>query len=140
MTEKGEEAAYEVGIYNLPKEIIQLLGRLYFRTSYGQNVLNHSIECAHLAGMIAEELGLNVEIAKMGGLLHDIGKAIDQEVGGKHVEVGQRILKNLGVKEEIIKAMEAHHEEYPFSSPESYIVATVDALSALKAGSAQGYA
>jgi len=134
MMEKGEEAAYEVGIYNLPKEIIQLLGRLYFRTSYGQNVLNHSVECAHLAGLIAEELGLNVEIAKTGGLLHDIGKAIDQEVGGKHVEVGQRILKKFGIKEEIIKAMEAHHEEYPFSSPESYIVAAVDALSASRPG------
>jgi ribonuclease Y len=134
MTEKGEEAAYEVGVYNLPKEIIQLLGRLYFRTSYGQNVLNHSIECAHLAGLIAEELELNVEVAKTGALLHDIGKAIDQEVGGKHVEVGQRILKKFGIKEEIIRAMEAHHEEYPFSSPESYIVAAADALSASRPG------
>lgn len=134
MMEKGEEAAYEVGIYNLPKEIIQLLGRLYFRTSYGQNVLTHSIECAHLASMLAEELGLNMEIAKAGALLHDIGKAIDQEVGGKHVEVGQRILKKFGIKEEIIKAMEAHHEDYPFSTPESYVVAAVDALSASRPG------
>lgn len=134
MVEKGEEAAYEAGIYNLPKEIIQLLGRLYFRTSYGQNVLNHSVECAHLAGMIAEELKLNVETAKTGALLHDIGKAIDQEVGGSHIEVGQRILKKFGIKEEVIKAMEAHHEDYPFSSPESYVVATVDALSASRPG------
>ncbi|OGM91032.1 ribonuclease Y [Candidatus Wolfebacteria bacterium RIFCSPLOWO2_01_FULL_38_11] len=134
MMEKGEEAVHEVGIYNLPKEIIQLLGRLYFRTSYGQNVLMHSIECAHLSSMIASELNLDVEIAKMGALLHDIGKAIDQEVGGSHVEIGQRILKKFGVKEEVIRAMEAHHEEYPFSIPESYVVAAADALSASRPG------
>lgn len=134
INEKGEEAAHELGIYNLPKEITQVLGRLYLRTSYGQNVLNHSIECAHLATMIAEELGLNIEVAKIGALLHDIGKAIDQEVGGKHVEVGQRILRKFGIKDEIIKAMEAHHEEYPFSSPESYVVAAADALSASRPG------
>ena len=124
ITEKGEEAAYEVGVYNLPKEIIQLLGRLYCRTSYGQNVLNHSIEAAHLASMMASELGLNVEIAKIGALLHDIGKAIDQEVGGgSHVELGVRILKKFGVSEEIIS-----------SSPESYIVAAADALSGARPG------
>lgn len=134
MIEKGEEATYEVGVYNLPKEIIQLLGRLHFRTSYGQNVLNHSIECSHIAGLIADELGLNVETAKTGALLHDIGKAIDQEVGGKHVEVGQRILRKFGIKDDIIKAMEAHHEEYPFSTPESFIVAAADALSASRPG------
>ncbi len=134
MFKKGEEAAYEVGIYNLPKEIIQLLGRLYFRTSYGQNVLAHSVETACLAAMIAAELGVNVEVAKLGALLHDVGKAIDQEVGGKHVELGQRILKKFGVKEEVIKAMEAHHEEYPFSTPESYLVAAADALSASRPG------
>ncbi|MBI5079530.1 ribonuclease Y [Candidatus Wolfebacteria bacterium] len=134
MMKKGEEAAYEVGIYNLPKEIIQLLGRLYFRTSYGQNVLAHSVETAHLAAMIAAELGINVEVAKLGALLHDIGKAVDHEVGGKHVELGQRILKKFGVKEEVIKAMEAHHEEYPFSTPESYLVAAADALSASRPG------
>ncbi len=132
--EKGEEAAYEVGVYNLPKEIIQLLGRLYFRTSYGQNVLNHSIECAHLSAMMAAELGVNVEVAKLGALLHDLGKAVDQEVGGKHVELGQRILKKFGIAEEVIKAMEAHHGEYPFSSPESYIVAAADAISGARPG------
>lgn len=134
MIEKGEAAAHEVGIYNLPKEIIQLLGRLYFRTSYGQNVLEHSVEAAHLSGMIATELGLNVEIAKTGALLHDIGKAIDQEVGGKHVELGQRILKKFGIKEAVIKAMEAHHEEFPFSTPESYVVAAAEAVSAARPG------
>lgn len=134
MAEKGEESSHEVGIYNLPTEITQILGKLYFRTSYGQNVLIHSIECAHLAGMIAEELNLNVEIAKTGALLHDIGKAIDQETGGKHVEIGQKILKKFNIKEEIIRAMEAHHEEYPFSTPESYVVAAVDAISASRPG------
>lgn len=134
MIKKGEEAAYEVGAYNLPKEIIQLLGRLYFRTSYGQNVLAHSVETAHLAAMIATELGINVEVAKLGAFLHDIGKAVDHEVGGKHVELGQRILKKFGIKEEVIKAMESHHEEYPFSTPESYLVAAADALSASRPG------
>ncbi len=134
MIEKGEAAAYEIGIYNLPKEIIQLLGRLYFRTSYGQNVLEHSVESAHLAGMIATELGLNIETVKMGALLHDIGKAIDQEVGGKHVELGQKILKKFGIKDEVIRAMEAHHEEFPFSTPESYVVAAAEAVSAARPG------
>lgn len=134
IAEKGEEAAYEVGVYGLPREIVQLLGRLYFRTSFGQNVLNHSIECAHLAGMMATELGLNAETAKVGALLHDIGKAVDQEVAGTHVELGQRILKKFGVSEDVIKAMQAHHEEYPFSTPESYIVAAADAISGARPG------
>ena len=90
----GEEAAYEVGIMDLPKEIIYLLGRLNFRTSYGQNVLIHSIEMTHIAGMIASELHLNVETTKKGALLHDIGKAIDHEVEGTHVEIGRKLLKN----------------------------------------------
>jgi len=134
ITELGENAAYETGIYDLPKEIIQLLGRLYFRLSYGQNVLIHSIETAYLAEMMASELGCNTEVAKKAGLLHDIGKAIDHEVEGSHVELGRRILKKYGISEEIIKAMEAHHEEYPFASPEAYIVAAADALSAARPG------
>lgn len=134
MMEIGEEAAYEVGVYDMPKELIQLLGRLHFRTSYGQNVLLHSIETAHLAGMVASELGVNVDVAKKGALLHDIGKAIDHEVGGNHVELGQKILKKYGISEEVIKAMESHHEDYPFSSPESFIVAACDALSAARPG------
>jgi len=130
----GEEAAYEVGILDLPKEIIFLLGRLNYRTSYGQNVLTHSVEMAHLAGMMAAELKLNVEVAKKAALLHDIGKAIDHEVGGSHVELGRKMLKKYGLQEEIIKAMEAHHEEYHFSSLESYLVATADAISAARPG------
>jgi len=130
----GEEAAYEVGILDLPKEILKLLGRLNYRTSYGQNVLIHSIEMAHIAGMIAAELKLNVEVAKRGALLHDIGKAIDHEVEGTHVELGRKILKKYGIAEEVIKAMEAHHEEYPYSTPESYVVAAADAISAARPG------
>ncbi len=130
----GEEAAYEVGIVDLPKEIIQLLGRLNYRTSYGQNVLTHSVEMAHIAGMIAAELGLNVDVAKRGALVHDIGKAIDHEVEGTHVELGRKILKKYNIPEPIIQAMEAHHEEYPFATPESYIVAAADVISAARPG------
>ncbi len=132
--ELGEEAAHEVGIYDLPKELIQLLGRLHFRTSYGQNALVHSIEAAHMGGMIASELGVNADIARKAALLHDIGKAIDHEVAGTHVELGMKILKKYNINEKVIHAMEAHHEDYPFSSPESYIVAAADALSAARPG------
>lgn len=130
----GEDAAYEVGVLDLPKEIIFLLGRLNYRTSYGQNVLNHSVEMAHIAGMLASELGLNVEVSKKGALLHDIGKAIDHEVEGTHVEIGRKLLKKYGVDERVIKAMEAHHEEYPYSIPEAYIVSTADAISGARPG------
>ncbi|MCR4261179.1 MAG: ribonuclease Y [Candidatus Colwellbacteria bacterium] len=138
MYEIGEEAAYETGIFDLPKEIIHLLGRLNFRTSFGQNVLTHSVEMAHLAGMIAAELGADVEVAKRGALLHDIGKAIDHEVEGTHVELGRKILSKYGVSDAVVKAMESHHDDYPFSSPESFIVAAVDALSAARPGARRG--
>ncbi len=134
MIELGENSSYELGIYDLPKELIQLLGRLHFRFSYGQNVLVHSIEAAHLASMIASELGINVDVAKKAALLHDIGKAIDHEVQGSHVELGRRILKKYGIAEEVVKAMEAHHEEYPFASSEAYVVAAADAISASRPG------
>lgn len=130
----GEEAAAGLGIFDLPKEIIFLVGRLHFRTSYGQNGLQHSIEMAHISGMLAAELGANVEVAKRAALLHDIGKAIDHEVEGTHVELGRKLLKKYGVDEKIIRGMEAHHEEYPYSTPESYIVATADAISAARPG------
>jgi ribonuclease Y len=134
MQEKGEEAALEVGVYDLPKEIIQLLGRLNFRTSYGQNVLNHSVEMAHIARMIASELGLNAEITKKAALLHDIGKAIDHEVEGTHVEIGRKILKKYNIDEQVIRAMESHHDDYPYSVPEAFVVAAADALSAARPG------
>jgi ribonucrease Y len=138
MYEIGEQAAYEIGIFDLPKEIIHLLGRLNFRSSFGQNVLTHSIEMAHISGMFASELGANVDVAKRGALLHDIGKAIDHEVQGTHVELGRKILKKYGVDEAVIKAMQAHHEDYPFETPESFIVGAADILSAARPGARRG--
>lgn len=132
--EKGEQAAFETGVLNLDPRIISILGRLYFRTSYGQNVLQHSVEMTHIAGMIAEELGANVQIAKAGALVHDIGKAVDHEVQGTHVEIGRRILQKFGADEAIIKAMQAHHEEYPYETVESVIVQVADAISGARPG------
>jgi len=131
---RGEEAAYEAGVHNLDPKLLIVLGRLHFRTSYGQNVLLHSTEMAHVAAIIAEELGANVQVARAGALLHDIGKAVDHEVSGTHVEIGRRILQKFNVDPEVIKAMEAHHEEYPYSNPESYIVQVADAISAGRPG------
>ncbi len=132
--EKGVQAAQEVGVINIDPRVLQILGRLHFRTSYGQNVLAHSVEMAHVAGMIAEEIGANVAVAKAGALLHDIGKALDHEVEGTHVEIGRRILQKFGVSEQIVKAMEAHHEEYPYETVESRIVQTADAISGGRPG------
>ncbi len=130
----GEEAAYEAGILDLPKEINYLLGRLNYRTSYGQNVLQHSLEMTYIAGMIAAELHLNVAVTKKAALLHDIGKAIDHDVEGTHVELGRKLLKKYGIEEVVIQGMEAHHEEFPFATPESYVVAAADAISAARPG------
>jgi len=132
--EKGEAAAYECGIIGLDPRILLILGRLHFRTSYGQNVLQHSIEMSNIAGMIAEELGANVQVAKAGALLHDLGKALDHEVAGTHVEIGRRILQKFGASEDIVKAMQAHHEEYPYETVESRIVQTADAISGARPG------
>ena len=132
--QKGEEAAYEIGIVGLDPRLITLLGRLHFRTSYGQNVLQHSIEMAHIAGMLAAELGADAEVARAGALLHDIGKAVDHEVQGTHVEIGRRILEKFGVDKRIIQAMQAHHEEYPYETPESIIVQVADSISASRPG------
>ena len=132
--EKGEQAAYECGVFNLDPRVLLILGRLHFRTSYGQNVLQHSIEMAHIAGMLAEELGVNVATAKAGALLHDIGKAVDHEVQGTHVEIGRRILQKFNVPEPIIQAMQSHHEEYPYETPESIIVQVADAISGGRPG------
>lgn len=130
----GEQAAYEVGIFDLDPRLLNLVGRLKFRTSYGQNVLQHSIEMTYLAGMLAEELGADVTVAKKAALLHDIGKAVDHEVPGTHVEIGRRILQKFGIDERIIKAMQAHHEEYPYESIEAIIVQTTDAISGSRPG------
>lgn len=132
--EKGEQAVLACEIYNLDPKLVAILGRLHFRTSFSQNVLDHSIEMAHLAGMIAEELGADVAVAKAGALLHDIGKAFDHEVQGTHVEIGRRILQKFGVDEAVIKAMQAHHEEYPYETIESIIVQVADAISGGRPG------
>jgi ribonucrease Y len=134
MKEKGEEAIYETGILGLDPRVIAIIGRLHFRTSYGQNVLAHSVEMAHISGMIAEEIGANVNVAKAGALVHDIGKALDHEVVGTHVEIGRRILQKFGTDEAIIKAMQAHHEEYPYETVESMIVQASDAISGGRPG------
>lgn len=132
--EKGEAATYECGVFNLDPRIVSILGRLHFRTSYGQNVLQHSIEMSHIAGMLATEIGANVNVAKAGALLHDIGKAVDHEISGTHVEIGRRILQKFGADEKIIKAMESHHGEHPYSTLESYIVQAADAISGARPG------
>ena len=132
--QKGEEAAYEVGVIGLDPRLVALLGRLHFRTSYGQNVLQHSVEMAHIAGVLASELGADSDTAKAGALLHDIGKAVDHEVEGTHVEIGRRILEKFGVDKAVIQAMQSHHEEYPYETPESMIVQAADALSAGRPG------
>lgn len=131
---QGENAIYELGITNLDPRIVSILGRLHFRTSYGQNVLQHSIECANIASMLASELGANVSVAKIGALVHDIGKALDHEVDGSHVEIGIKILQKFGADEEVIKAMRSHHEEYPYETLESRIVQTADAISGGRTG------
>ncbi len=131
---KGEEAVYETGVLGLDPRVVSILGRLHFRTSYGQNVLAHSIEMTHIAGMLAEEIGANVAVAKAGALVHDIGKALDHEVVGTHVEIGRRILQKFGTDENIIKAMQAHHEEYPYETVESMIVQSADAISGGRPG------
>ena len=132
--EKGEQAVYECGIFNFDPRIVAIIGRLYFRTSYGQNVLQHSIEMSHIAGMIAEELGADVTIAKAGALVHDIGKALDHEVQGTHIEIGMRILQKFGADERIILAMKSHHEDYPYETIEAVIVQTADSISGGRPG------
>lgn len=130
----GEKAAYEAGVPNLHPDLVKILGRLHFRTSYGQNVLWHSVEMAHIAAIIAEEIGADVGVSRAGALLHDIGKTVSQEVQGTHVEIGIRILQKYNVDEKIIVAMRAHHEEYPFDTPESIIVQVADAISGGRPG------
>lgn len=132
--EAGEAAVYDVGIAGLNPQLIKVLGRLRFRTSYGQNVLLHSVEVAHLAGVITSELGGNAELAKKAGLLHDIGKAVDHEIQGSHVEIGRKILKKFDVNENVIEAMQSHHEEYPYDSLESIIIQVADAISGSRPG------
>lgn len=132
--EAGQTAAFEIGAFDLDERLLNLLGRLRFRTSYGQNVLQHSIEMSHIAGMLAEELGADVQTAKKGALLHDIGKAVDHEVQGTHVEIGRRILQKFGADPHIIQAMQSHHDEFPYETLESIIVQVADAISSSRPG------
>ncbi len=132
--QKGEEAVYECGIFNLDPRVVAILGRLHFRTSYGQNVLAHSVEMAHIAGIIAEEVGADVAVAKAGALVHDIGKALTHEVQGTHVEIGIRILQKFGTDQKIIDAMKSHHDEFPYETVEAHIVQTADAISGGRPG------
>src|SRR2546427_4546077 len=130
----GETAAYESGVPGLPPEIIKLLGRLKYRTSYGQNVLNHSIETGALAAVIAAEIGADVQIAKMGGLLHDIGKAVDHEVEGPHAAIGAQIAQRHNLPMRVINGIAAHHQEVEYACLEAPIVQVADAISASRPG------
>ena len=133
--QEGENAAMEMGIMNLNKELIKTLGRLYYRTSYGQNVLLHSLEVGHIAGMIAAEIGANVKVAKRAGLLHDIGKAIDQVQEGTHIELGVELARKYGEREDVIHAIEAHHDDVTANTIEAVLVKLADAISAGRPGS-----
>src|SRR3989344_3714885 len=130
--EAGEAALFETGVGPEDPKLTFLLGRLAFRTSFGQNVLIHSIEMTHVSGIMAQELGADVSIAKKGALFHDIGKAVDHEVQGTHVEIGRKILAKFNVDEKVILAMQSHHEEYTYTTLESRIVQAADAISAAR--------
>jgi len=132
--EAGDKAAYDVGVIGLSDKLIQILGRLYYRTSYGQNVLLHSMEVALISETLAYELKVNSQVAKRAGLLHDIGKALDQQIQGSHIEIGIKILEKYGESEEVIKAMRAHHGDYPADSVEATIVTVADAISSSRPG------
>lgn len=130
----GEDAVREVGLVGIPRELVHLLGELKFRTSYGQNVLLHSIEMAHVAGMIAEEIGADKRIAKTAALFHDVGKAVTHKIEGKHAEIGAELAKKYGMPDEIVHAIAAHHDDIESTTPEAVIVKICDAMSAARPG------
>jgi len=132
--EAGENAVYESGIINLHPELIKVLGRLKYRTSYGQNALKHSLEVCHIAGLLAAELGANVKVAKRGALLHDIGKALDHEQEGTHISIGVELAKKYKESPEVVHCIHAHHGEVEFNSLEAIIVQTADAISSSRPG------
>ncbi len=132
--EEGERAAYDAGVTGLNREVTKMLGRLKFRTSYGQEQLAHAVETAQLAGVLAAELGANVDIAKMGGLLHDIGKAMDHEIEGTHAQIGAEFCRRYGVPEAVINCIESHHHEVDQAHVEAIIVEAADAISGARPG------
>ncbi|MFZ0430980.1 MAG: ribonuclease Y [Acidobacteriota bacterium] len=134
LKEEGEQVSFELGIHNFSEGLLQLLGRLRYRTSYGQNVLNHSRDVAYLAGIMAREIGANVEVCKRAGLLHDIGKAVDRNMEGTHLQLGVEIARRYGENEEVIHAIEAHHFDVEFRSAEAVLVQAADAISAARPG------
>lgn len=134
MKQAGETAVHELGIYNLDPRVVSILGRLHYRTSYGQNVLKHSVEVARLCEMLATEIGADPIVAKTAGLVHDIGKALDHEVPGTHVEIGMRILEKFGTDPRVIIGMRSHHDEFPHESLESVIVQVCDQISGARPG------
>lgn len=130
----GEEAAYEVGVTGLPAEVVKVLGRLKFRTSFGQNQLQHAVEVSRLAGLVAEEIGANVTLSKKAGLLHDLGKAVDHEVPGSHAVISADILRKFNLPADLIHAVEAHHEDVPLETAEAAIIQIADAISSARPG------
>jgi ribonuclease Y len=132
--EAGEQASFDTDVHNLHPELVKLLGRLKYRTSYGQNALKHSIEVSHLAGLMATELGLDNKLAKRAGLLHDIGKAVDHEMEGTHVDLGMELLKKYKESQAVIDTMASHHEDYEVKNLEAVLIAAADALSAARPG------
>ena len=130
----GEDAAREVGVIGIPKEVLQLLGELKYRTSYGQNVLKHSTEMAHIAGVIAEEVGADVRVTKYAALVHDLGKALTHKMEGKHHHISGEMLRKYGAPEAVALAAEQHHDDVDTTSVEAVIVRVVDAISASRPG------
>ncbi len=134
MLEFGKRAVEELGITGYPNDLLKIIGRLRFRTSYGQNILKHSVEMAHMGRMMAEEIGADVGIVVEGCLLHDIGKALDHEVAGTHVQIGVEIAKRFKVRPEVVHCIAAHHQDIPIASAEAFIVAAADAISGSRPG------
>jgi ribonuclease Y len=132
--EAGEQATFDLGVHNVHQEIVRLIGRLKYRTSYAQNILKHSREVAYLCGIMAAELGLNVKLARRAGLLHDIGKALDHETEGPHALIGAEVARRYEESEEVINAIASHHEEEEPRTIEAVLVAAADALSAARPG------